>query len=281
MCNAAGVNRSSRLLRTANLRLAATAVVVVSVVAWAVLLVAVWQGWLGDEVGRGGQFCEATRPGWIKQPVNTWSNVGFTIAGLAIARRIDTAPIRPAVRSPLVFFSLVVALLGPGSAAMHATETAVGGHLDLLSMYLLASFAVAYAVVRSGRLGLRGGGCLFVLLVVLCEVIGALPVVLPVLMHPGNAIFATLLITSLVLETGLIRRGATELRWGLASVGTLLLSFAIWNFAKDGSTLCYPYSIAQGHGAWHLLDAAAAYFLARHYLAPSRGEEIVGPPLPS
>lgn len=267
MCDAAGVNRSSPLARTVRFRLALPAVAVLSVVAWTVLLLAVWQGWLGDEIGRGGEFCEATRSGWVKQPVNTWSNLGFTAAALAIARRIDTAPVRPGVRSPLVLFSLVVALLGPGSAAMHATETAVGGHLDLLGMYLLASFAAAYAVVRSGRLGLRGGGWLFVTLVVLCEVVGAFPVVLPVLMHPGNAIFAALLLTTLVLEVGLARRRATQVRWGLASVGTLLVAFAIWNLAKDDSLLCHPYSIAQGHGVWHLLDAAAAYLLARHYLA--------------
>lgn len=244
---------------------------VLSVVAWAVLLLVVWQGWLGDGVGRGGEFCEATRSGLIKQPANTVSNVGFTIAALIVARRIDTTPVRPDVRAPVVFLSLVIAMLGPGSAAMHATETAVGGHLDLLSMYLLASFAAAYAVVRSGWLEPRGGGVLFVVLVALCELVGALPVDLPVLMHPGNAIFAVLLLSSLALEGALIRRGQAELRWGLASVATLLVAFAIWNLAKDGSAWCDPFSVAQGHGAWHLLDAAAAYLLARHYLAPQPG----------
>lgn len=244
---------------------------VLSVVAWAVLLLAVWQGWLGDDIGRGGEFCEATRSGLIKQPANTVSNLGFTVAALAVAWRIDATPVRPGIRTPLVFLSLVIAMLGPGSAAMHATESAVGGHLDLLSMYLLASFAAAYAVVRNRWLGLRGGGWLFVALVVLCEVVGALPVDLPVLMHPGNAIFAVLLLSSLALEGALIRRGEAELRWGLASVATLLVAFAIWNLAKDGSAWCDPFSFAQGHGAWHLLDAAAAYLLARHYLAPQPG----------
>lgn len=270
MCDAAGMDRPAPPAPAASTSRAVVAVAAVSVVAWAVLLLAVWQGWLGAEAGRGGEFCEATRAGWIKQPANTWSNLGFTVAALAIARRVDTTLVRPEVRSPMVLLALVVASLGPASAAMHATETAVGGHLDLLSMYLLASFAAAYAVVRSGWLGSRGGGLLFGALVVLCEVVGALPVTLPVLMHPGNAIFAVLLLTSIVLEVGLIRRGAAEMRWGLASVGTLLVAFVIWNFAKDGSPLCLPYSLAQGHGAWHLLDAAAAYLLARHYLAPTR-----------
>ena len=42
-------------------------------------------GWLGPDVGRGDGFCEAVRPGWIRQPANTWSNLAFVIAGLAVA----------------------------------------------------------------------------------------------------------------------------------------------------------------------------------------------------
>lgn len=246
-------------------RRAVVIVAVISLMAWALLGWAVWQGWLGPPAGRGAEFCEATRTGLIKQPVNAASNLGFTIAALAIA--VSVAGSTTHQRTTLTSFAVIVALLGPGSAAMHASETAVGGHLDLLSMYLLASFAAAYALVRSGRLSTLRGGWLFVAFVAACELIGAIPVALPVIMHPGNAAFALLLLTTVAIEAGMIRRNETEWRWGLASVGTLLLAFAVWNLAKDGSPWCSPYSIVQGHGIWHLLDALAAYFLARHYLA--------------
>ena len=36
---------------------------------------------------------------------------------------------------------------------MHATQSEVGGQLDLLSMYLVASFAAAYALMRWLRQG--------------------------------------------------------------------------------------------------------------------------------
>ena len=42
-------------------------------------------------------------------------------------------------------FAVLVVLLGPGSMAMHATQSEVGGHLDLLSMFLVSGFALAYA----------------------------------------------------------------------------------------------------------------------------------------
>lgn len=258
--------------RRATTRHPVVVVAVISLVAWALLGLAVWQGWLGPAVGRGAEFCEATHAGLIKQPVNAASNLGFTVAALAIA--VGVARSGRGERTTLTSFAVVVALLGPGSAAMHASETAVGGQLDMLSMYLLASFAAAYAFVRSGRLTTRQGGWLFVVLVAACEVIGAIPVALPVIMPPGNAAFAALLLTALAIEAGMIRRGEAEWRWGFASVGTLLLAFAVWNVAKDGSPWCSPHSIVQGHGIWHLLDALAAFLLARHYLAdaPVRGD---------
>ncbi|MGL5911753.1 MAG: hypothetical protein ACRCZP_17255, partial [Phycicoccus sp.] len=36
----------------------------------AVLAAARWR-WLGADAGRGGEFCEAAREGWLRQPVNT------------------------------------------------------------------------------------------------------------------------------------------------------------------------------------------------------------------
>lgn len=239
---------------------------VVSLVAWGLLALATWQGWLGAPEGRGAEFCEASRGALVVQPINAASNLGFTLAAVAIAARASRS--WSTGRTGVVSFAVLVTLLGPASAAMHATETAAGGHLDLLSMYLLAAFTASYALVRSGRLGAAGGGWLFVVLVVACEVIGSIPFTLPLLMHPGNAAFAILLLTSLALELGLVRRGLAEWRWGTASVVTLLLAFAVWSVAKDGSSWCSPTSLVQGHGIWHLLDALAAYFLARHYLAP-------------
>ena len=50
------------------------------------------------------------------------------------------------------FFSSLVVYLGPGSMAMHATTTAMGGFLDMLSMYLVAAFLVAYAAERLFKL---------------------------------------------------------------------------------------------------------------------------------
>ena len=128
-------------------------------------------GWLGPDVGRGDGFCEAARPGWIRQPANTWSNLGFVTAGLAIAwyageraRLGVTLGAHPGLATA---YAVLVVLLGPGSMAMHATQSELGGHLDLLSMFLVSGFALAYALMRFMRRGPALMSAVFVVAVLL------------------------------------------------------------------------------------------------------------------
>ena len=88
-------------------------------------------------------------------------------------------------------------------------------------------------------------------------------------MTAGNAVFALLLLAGLVMEIVLRTRGSNrlDLRWGFASVATLLVAFAIWNTGKDGGPLCDPHSLLQPHAVWHLLDALAAWLLFRYYVS--------------
>lgn len=224
------------------------------------LVLAVRLGWLGADVDRGAEFCEAAA-GRVRQPVNTLSNLGFVVAGLAIAREAWRLP------SVGTAYACLVVLLGPASMAMHATESSLGGHLDLLSMYLVASFAVAYAAMRVWRRGRGFMVAVFAVALAGCEVVQAIGGGLPVVLHAGNLAFAALLLIALVLERRILRRGETTLdrRWILAAAGSLLLAFAVWNTAKDGSPLCWPGSVYQGHGVWHLLGAVSAYCLFRFY----------------
>ena len=111
-------------------------------------------GWPGTFAAAGGGFCEAFREGPIKQPSNTWSNLGFVVAGLWVVRRagIDR---KSTVRSSnligrSVFLSTLypalVVFLGPGSMAMHGSGTAWGATTDVLSMLLYIAFPVVYAL---------------------------------------------------------------------------------------------------------------------------------------
>jgi hypothetical protein len=240
-----------------------------------VLLAAgIWRGWLGPDVGRGATFCETGRDWLVRQPANTFSNVGFVAAGLLVAWhagvRRDPAATLSAHRYLATIVGCLVVLLGPGSAAMHATQSAVGGHLDMLSMYLVASFAAAYAAMRWRRGGTRLLAAVFVGGVAFCELVGSWSVEVPVLMHPGNAAFGLLLVAAAVIEVLILRRGDTDARRGYAylALASILVAFGIWNVTK--AWLCDPHSLVQGHAVWHLLCAVSAYFLYRYYASESR-----------
>ena len=224
----------------------------VAVVSVGLLLAAARWGWLGADVGRGDGFCEAARSGWVKQPANTASNLGFVLAGLAVAgyaadrtRLGGTLGRWPGLATG---YAVVVVLLGPASAAMHATQSDLGGRLDMLSMYLVAGFALAYAVqrwVRGGPGWLLGGYAVVLVASELAENLGGH---VPVVHHAGNLAFGLTILAAVAVEVALWRRGdpAQDWRWGAASVGTLLLAFAIWNPAQTGSPGATPTRSSRG-----------------------------------
>lgn len=241
---------------------------VVAVTSVAALALAVRYGWLGPDEDRGATFCERSTS-ILAQPANTLSNAGFVLAGLVIgwqARHRDRlGHTLSHSRALVTVLACVVVLLGPASAAMHATESALGGILDMTSMYLIASFAAAYAWSRVGGWSTGRFVAVFAALVVACELVGLVPWSVPVLLHPGNAAFLTLLLSALAGELRLRSRSplVTDRGWGYAAVGVLLVAFAIWNAGQHG--WCDPGSLWQAHAAWHLLCAVAAYLLFRLY----------------
>jgi hypothetical protein len=251
------------------------------------LVIAVALDLLGPDVGRGAVFCEVPHDldgpfgGWV-QPANSLSNVGFVLAGLAIAWRASSpgrlGDVLPRLRGLPTAYAVVTVLLGPASAAMHATGSALGGRLDLLSMYLVASFAAAYALMRLVRRGSAFFFPVFGSLVVACELVGTVDAEVPVVHIAGNLAFGVLLVTAIAVEIALWRRGAptrTDLRWGAGAVAAMAVAFTVWNLAQG--PWCDPTSWVQGHGVWHLLGAVAAYLLFGLYAServtdPSRSE---------
>jgi hypothetical protein len=238
----------------------------VAVASTALLVLAVGQGWLGPDVGRGANFCESPRPGWVRQPANTLSNAGFVVAGLLVAARAGRLPADGVMsRTVATVLACVVVLLGPASAAMHATQSTWGGHLDMLSMYLVAGFAAAWAWVRWTRRCTTAFATTYASCVLLCELAGLWTDPVPVVHYSGNLAFGVLLVAAVVLETRIWRRGETAVvfRHGVVSLVAMLVAFGIWLLSNAG--WCDPASLLQGHAAWHLLCAVAAYWLFRLY----------------
>jgi len=231
-------------------------------------------GWLGEWDHTGDDFCEASRPGLIKQPSNTWSNFGFVFAGLTIAWQLSWGKFQCSnifTRSNFtaVFFSSLAVFLGPASMAMHATETRLGGFFDMLSMYLVAGFASAYAMQRFFNWRAVHFTIIFAGIVILCVTVKDQPYRMPLIEHFGSFIFAIFVALTILFEAlnSFVRKFDHQVKWGFLSIASLMLAFLIWNLERKVDMFCNPYSIIQGHAIWHLLDALAVYFLFRFYVS--------------
>lgn len=244
-----------------------------AVISFSLFMLAVFNGWFGPSTNVGGAFCEEARPGLIKQPANTWSNLGFIAAGLLMAFQLANGKFHQnnnrftLSNFTATFFSCLVVFLGPGSMAMHATETEIGGSFDMLSMYLVASFAASYAMQRFWNWSNLLFTVSFFAIIFICEWAGTFHQHIPMFDYAGNLAFGFFLTVCTVFEllNSYVRKISLEKKYGYYSLGSLLLAFFIWNIWKDGSPLCNPGSLIQGHAIWHLLDAVAAYFLFRFY----------------
>ncbi len=238
----------------------------------ALFLVAVSSGWLGEAAQVGTDFGEASRSGWIKQPVNTLSSLGFVFTGLFMGWRLMRGGCRqnanPLTRNTFfsAFFASLVVCVGPGSMAMHATETIIGGQLDLLSMYLVSAFLTAYAVERFFRLRRIWFWILFGAVVVLSVSVEDLHYSLPLVGNFGEFIFGLFIITAILLEALhlLIRKANHDWKWFAFCLGSLLLAFFIWNLSQPDIP---SYSVFQGHAVWHLLCAVSVYCLFNYYVS--------------
>jgi hypothetical protein len=231
--------------------------------------------WMGEPVGAGANFCEAPHDGLIIQPFNTWSNLGFIFTGLFIGFALSKGAYsknKNALTQKTfyaTFFATLVVLLGPGSMAMHATTTSVGGYLDMLSMYLVAAFIAAYAIERFFSLSPLQFLIVFGSVVAICLYFQTLPYKIPVVGFMGSFIFAVFLIIGGVFETlnSFVRKMQHEIKWGIYSVVAMLLAFLIWNLSLSTSPYCDPSTIVQGHGIWHILNAVSVYCLFRYYVS--------------
>jgi hypothetical protein len=254
------------------------AVVVVALGVLAAFASAGWPGQANGCIARGTCFCEAFRGGWVRQPANTWSNLGFVAVGLAIAlqpgrmrgrMRVERAaapPANPMTTGSFIpgLYATVVALLGPGSMALHASMTAEGGRWDVLSMYVWVSFCIAYGAMRAVGFGRGVFAALYAVLV------AALAANLWGSFRLNSDVLFGVLIGSFAVAEGVVwwrrRELHQERRWLLAAGASFGLAFAIWLPSRrlDGA-LCDPDSLVQGHAAWHLLSALSTLFIYLYY----------------
>jgi hypothetical protein len=181
------------------------------------------------------RFCEDAVCGWVREPANTWSNVGFLAAGIiALVGSRRGAP--RLVRR----FGLVSLFLGVGSAAFHATRTYFGGLLDTAGMQAAAAFMLAANARRLFPAAATPAG-----------------------VAPRDDARAAASDQKVCLPLrSLLQRAHRWLAWSWA---TFLLAYALW-WLDLHRVACNPgHHVMNGHAAWHLLMPASLYFAQRFH----------------
>jgi Ceramidase len=207
-----------------------------------------------------GCFCEAIATTGFKQPANTWSSLAFVVVAVLVLLRwakdwrVSGQPMSP------VLFSFTLLVIGTGSAFFHATLSFRGQFVDVLGMYLIATFALLYGIDRLGNIGNRG--FVFAYLAsntVLAAVLYWAPVLRRIVF--GLLIAAVLGVEILISRRTGARRGLKKLQVAVVLLGT---AFAIW-ILDYTRVACRPESWIQGHAAWHVLGAFAVWYLYLYY----------------
>ena len=204
-----------------------------------------------------GCFCEAVSSGIPAQLFASVSSLAFVLLGAWVILQRGPANTRERRIVPLAGIAMIA--IGVSSFVYHATLTFLGQWLDVFSMYLLGLLIALGALWRAGRLGARASVLLFIGLAV---VLGIAQFIYP---DARRILFALVLLPGIILELTpyIAGRGPESRRWMLASLGLLVIAYAIW--LLDQSQLCDPNSWLQGHSLWHVLGAVAALLLTVHW----------------
>ena len=229
-----------------------------------------WQGWRPATCMPDRCFCEPIRGGLIRQPVNTWSNLAFILVGISVlaiaSRDLSGAsqsgaanPVRTRLVYPVVY-GVAAILVGVGSMWYHMSLAFAGQVLDVISMYLLASFMLLYNLSRMRRM--RDGVFLGAYLL-LNVVLGYLSIRWPVL---RRTIFIALVLVTLASESIVRRRRRPRMKkaYLVAAIVSLVTACTFWSLDITRA-ICWPASWFQAHAMWHVFMAAVIGFIYLYY----------------
>lgn len=152
-----------------------------------------------------------------------------------------------------------------GSAFYHASLTFAGQFVDVLGMYLIATFALVYNIGRLRPMSDAATVGTYLLLN------GALAVALYTVPILRRYAFAVVVVAALLVEYRVWRhdRARSDVRYLIGALIALLIAFGAW-VLDITRVVCQPDSMVQGHAVWHVLGAVACAGLYAYYRSVPR-----------
>lgn len=227
-----------------------------------------WPGQASPCVAEDNCYCEVGT-GFVAQPANTFSNLGFVAVGLMVLWHASGESLRfGGDRIYPILYGAAALFLGTGSMALHGTLTSWGQWLDNQAMHIFISFPIAYNMKRSHGWQRTG------FFVAFLAIAGTALIVHTLVPEHSRQIFGVMVGLALIAEV--MPAQPTLRRWSrqpalrgnraylLAAGGVFALAAVVWVVSHTGGMWCNPTSLLQGHALWHLLTAAAVALLYLH-----------------
>ena len=234
----------------------------------------IWEGWRPASCLPDRCFCEAIRSRLVQQPVNTISSLAFVGVAVLVwlsARASAGIGRFHSRRVYAVLYGSALLVIGLGSAFYHASLSFIGQSVDVLGMYLIATFIVIYNLGRVRSLSTLAAAFGYV--------VGNAALLAGLVWFPAarRYVFGLLVLLGLALELRArrVEEAARERRSITIALVILFAGFAIWTLDITRQ-LCAPQSLLQGHAVWHLAGAAAAWFMYLHLSQPEQGPISLG-----
>ena len=218
-----------------------------------------------------GCFCEAFQRGAIIQPLSSYSNLWYVLVGLGIiaSARIslpgDGTRTNYLLRQSfyIIVYGLAAIFIGLTSFFYHVSLTLVGRWADYMGMYALASFAVAFNLVRLGIVRGRAFAIIFTAL--------NLSLAIPMMAVSSLIVKRALLMGTILIMIGLegiifLIRQPPRLRYIylISALGILTAATGV-NLLDESGRWCSHTSLWQWHAVWHFLTAVSISLLFLYY----------------
>lgn len=218
-------------------------------------------------------WCEAARYGdWIRQPMNTWSNLFIILVAIFIVRlaRNEVSDRNELTRNPAYsnLFAFGCILTGLGSMFFHASLTYIGNWIDIMGMYFIAIFLILYNYLRLYHLTLSK------MIGWYTGLISFFGVLIYKMAEINNVLFGFVIlgfvISAVIVQKKLKSKSKSIYLW--LAIISYYTGSTFWLLDKNG-TLCVPNSWMQGHALWHILSGTAVLLIYLYF----RSEQIVKP----
>ena len=196
-------------------------------------------------------FCEAVSDIVPRQSSNTWSSIGFVLAGMVLCA--TAGRLTGHAQQFALVYAITLYAVGLGSAYYHALLTFSGQVVDVLGMYLVITAVICFRQ----RKRWKGASWIGAWIVLNCVGL-ALQVAFPAL---RRYIFAAAVVALLIDEVRYARQRELRLLW--FSLALFSLAALIW-VLDITRVVCQPSAIIQGHAVWHVLGAVASVCLYWH-----------------